>query len=129
MRMIDADELYKAKFHGVAEIVPPDEYNAESYKRGWNDAIDAITDESCTPTIEKEQWIPCGERLPEEKINPNTLDFEKVLCTTTFGDVRAYAFGTPTGMKEPHFWNGPTCVDEYVVAWQYVPEPYQGDGK
>ena len=71
------------------------------------------------------QWIPCSERLPEEKINQNTKDFEKVLCTTAFGDVRAYAFGTPIGTKEPHFWNGPECVDKYVVAWQYMPKPYQ----
>ena len=61
MRAIDADELYRAKFHGVAEIIPPDEHSPESYKRGWNDAIDAIADKSCTPTIEPERkrgrWI------------------------------------------------------------------------
>lgn len=72
MRMIDADELYRAKFHGVAEIVPPDEHSPESYKRGWNDAIDAITDESCTPTVEPERkkgrWI-------------NINDSEKYQCS------------------------------------------------
>ena len=66
MRLIDADELYRAKFHGVGEIFPPDEQNVESYKRGWNDALDAVADESCTLTIEPHKWIPCSERLPEK---------------------------------------------------------------
>lgn len=72
MRAIDADELYRAKFHGVAEIVPPDEHSPESYKRGWNDAIDAIADKSCTPTIE-----------PERKIGRwiNINDSEKYQCS------------------------------------------------
>lgn len=71
MRLIDADELYRAKFHGVGEIFPPDEQNVESYKRGWNDALDAVADESCTLTIEPHKWIPCSERLP--KINEYVL--------------------------------------------------------
>ena len=71
-------------------------------------------------------WVSVEERLPEEKINPNTLDFEYVLCTTTFGDVMAYKFGTPIGWEEPHFWNG--CgiygvMDRYVTHWMPLPEP------
>lgn len=73
-----------------------------------------------------QRWIPCSERLPEEKMNPNTSDFELVICTTTFGDVRAYRFGTPIGWNEPHFWNGIGIMDGYVLAWMYLPEPYKG---
>lgn len=69
-------------------------------------------------------WIPVTERLPVERTNPNTLDFERVLCSTTFGDVRAYKFGTPMGHSEPHFWHGAGLMDEYVVAWMPLPEPY-----
>ena len=76
-----------------------------------------------------QRWIPCSERLPEEKMNPNTSDFELVICTTTFGDVRAYRFGTPIGWNEPHFWNGIGIMDGYVLAWMYLPEPYKAESE
>ena len=60
MRAIDADALNSIKFHQLpyTHIVPND-VNAESYERGWNDAVDAIIDDA--PTIEPERktgrWI------------------------------------------------------------------------
>lgn len=86
-------------------------------------AIKALDKDTNVPT----KWIPVSERLPEEKINPNTQDFEEVLCSTTFGDVRAYRFGTPCGWKKPHFWHGPGMMDEYVLAWMPKPEPWEGE--
>lgn len=68
-------------------------------------------------------WVSVKDRLPNEKINPNTHDFEYVLCYTIFGDVRAYKYGTPMLAKSPHFWDEAECVDEYVTHWQYMPEP------
>lgn len=51
MRMIDADALVKIKFHGYPELeIVPSGVNAEAYKRGWNDAIDAIIE--CEPSID-----------------------------------------------------------------------------
>lgn len=61
MRLIDADELNKAMFHGVAEIVPEDEHSPESYKRGWNDALEAVADKSCTPTIDAVEVVRCKD--------------------------------------------------------------------
>lgn len=83
---------------------------------------------------EADKWIPVSERLPEEKLfNPSGsdfgFDFEEVLCTTIWGDVRAYKFGKPMGHDKPHFWLGGGIMDEYVIAWQYKPEPYQKGGK
>jgi hypothetical protein len=72
------------------------------------------------------KWIPVSDGLPEEKINPNTHDFEEVLCSTTFGDVRAYKFGKPFGWEKPHFWHGGGMMDEYVLAWVEKPEPWKG---
>lgn len=69
------------------------------------------------------KWIPVTERLPEEKINPNTRDFEYVLCTTIWGDVRPFKYGAPIGSTESHFWNGAGYVDAYVTHWMPLPEP------
>lgn len=60
------------------------------------------------------KWIPVTERLPEEKLNPNTRDFEYVICATIWGDVRPFKYGTPIGSKDAHFWNGAGYVDAYA---------------
>lgn len=73
--------------------------------------------------VERPRWIPVTERLPEERINPNTRDFEYVLCTTIWGDVRPFKYGTPIGSKDAHFWNGEGYVDAYVTHWMPLPEP------
>lgn len=62
------------------------------------------------------EWISVTERLPDEKINPNTTDYEYVLCATAFGDVRAYQFG------RGHFLHGFGVMDEYVTHWMPLPE-------
>lgn len=63
MKLIDADELDKVKFHPLPYThITPSDADAESYKRGWNDAIDAIMSEA--PTIEerkKGKWIDMGD--------------------------------------------------------------------
>lgn len=91
-------------------------YDAEAI----NLAIKALED--ARPTGE---WIPVSERLPEEKINPRTNDFESVLCTTIWGDVRAYKFGKPIGHDKQHFWLDGGIMDKYITAWQPFPQPYK----
>ena len=68
-------------------------------------------------------WVSIKERLPEEQINPNTHDFEYVLCATTFGDVRAYKYGRIGGSTEAHFGHGFGIVDKYITHWMPLPEP------
>jgi len=67
-------------------------------------------------------WISVKDRLPDEKQSEITHDFEYVLCATTFGDVRAYKFGTPIGWSEPHFWHGAGMMDDYVTHWMPFPD-------
>lgn len=71
-------------------------------------------------------WIKCKDRLPEEKINPITQDFYEYQCTFKNGDVydiRSYKFG------KGHWWHGPGIVDEYVIAWMPLSEPYKEEVK
>ena len=131
LRLRDAAKMSEA----LAVLLPHSEGNATA--KLYNEAADAIeelskrVDESI-PTddaeiiiaeVAKPRWIPVTERLPEEKINQNTLDFEYVLCSTTFGDVRPYKFGRRIGQGEPHFWNGAGYVDAYVTHWMPLPQP------
>lgn len=69
------------------------------------------------------EWVSVKERLPEERINPNTRDFEYVLCATIWSDVRPFKYGTPIGSKDAHFWNGAGYVDAYVNHWMPLPAP------
>lgn len=75
-------------------------------------------------------WIPCSERLPKVEINPVTNDYVRYNVTYKNGDmsdVRCYAYGEASGGK--HWLNGGKIMDEYVIAWQPLPEPYQPKGE
>lgn len=75
------------------------------------------------------EWVPVSKRLPEEKINPITNDFEDVLCTTIWGDVRHYRYGKPIKHDKAHFWYGLEIMDKDVIAWMPLPEPYKKEGE
>ena len=70
-------------------------------------------------------WIPCSERLPEEKENPVTGDFYvyPVMCDFAgISDIRYYAFG------RGHWHHGPSIMDRYVTHWADIkplPAPYK----
>ena len=73
----------------------------------------------------KDNWIPVEECLPEEKTNPVTQDFYDYQVTAKFQDIediRHYKFGNG------HWWHGPGIVDQYVVAWRPLPDPYRKEG-
>lgn len=79
------------------------------------------------PTIEPYgTWIPCSERLPEEKINPITQDYYEYQVTAVFGNekcIRCYKFGNG------HWWHGGIILDERVLAWMPSLEPYRQEKK
>lgn len=91
------------------------------------DAIEIVKQESAEYN---NGWIPCSERLPEVEINPVTNDYVRYNVTYKNGDVsdvRYYAYGEASGGK--HWLNGGRIMDEYVIAWKPLPEPYQPKGE
>lgn len=123
MRLIDADELNKVKFHELpyTHIVPADlpKPQTEAYERGWNDAIDAIM-KSADTTDAVPRWIPCEERLPE----PNVAvlgyapEFNNIFAVY-YDSICGWMTWSPAG-DEPF----PSCQGE-IVAWMPMPEPWK----
>lgn len=75
-----------------------------------------------TKRMNDDGWIPVKEALPEEKINPISQDFYEYQVTVKFEnvkDVRHYKYG------KGHWWHGSGIVDQYVIAWQPLPQPYE----
>ena len=105
------------------------EITAEMFRNGCLESIETLMSEGEIYDIEYSPWIPVSERLPEEKINPFTNDFESVLCSTVSGAVRPYKYGKPIGYDKPHFFLCGQIMDEYITAWQPLPEPYKEGGE
>lgn len=143
MRLIDADNLESAKFHPLpyTHIVPKDT-DAESYKRGWNDAIDAIVENE--PKVSSEpQWIPCSERTPKdlEAVNVTWVNHNPEPYYSFAKDVPFTA--SAIYYKGRWFWYSSVCADvlaEYgnnhsdevdsdveITAWTPLPKAYKGD--
>lgn len=75
------------------------------------------------------EWISVKDRLPKEKLNITTGDWEYVICATTSGDVKPYQYGKSIKGKglKAHFWDRYLIVDEYVTHWMPLPEPPKED--
>lgn len=99
----------------------------EGERIAFGDAIEIVKQ---TEEEYNNGWIPCSEMLPKVEINPVTNDYVRYNVTYNDGnvsDVRCYAYGEASGGK--HWMNGGKIMDEYVIAWQPLPEPYQPKGE
>ena len=106
MRLIDADAMREELLWCKDQ--------SSSYDNHWDDVIERL---DAQPTVGG--WISVKNRMPEEKENPYTKDYQEVLCVlkTRFGtDVRVYKFG------KGHFWNGPKEIDRFISHWMPFPE-------
>ena len=90
MRLIDADELLKCKFHPLPYThITPTDVDAEAYKRGWNDALDAVADDA--PTIDP---VRHGRWVKEYDTGASML-----MCSACEARVIEQAFYNATGTK------------------------------
>lgn len=94
MRLIDANELYRMKFHGYPDIMKllPDA-NTEAYKRGWNDAIDTVAE--CAPVVEV---VRCKDCVYYEELNNN-----EYYCDAIYRDLSGDDEGVDFEPPQDHF--------------------------
>lgn len=89
--VVDKEELLKAL-----------KYDREQYEKGYADGKTAS------------RWIPCSERLPEDK--------QEVQITDSQGRVRQIIF------NKWLFANSQYSHGIKMIAWQPLPEPYKKEG-
>lgn len=122
MRLIDENALVDAlmayTWRDDDERLIDDADEKRAYIKEWLPVL---------PTVDG--WISVKDRLPDEKINKYTHDFQEVICTYCFyikpglavNDVRVYKFGNG------HFWHGLQIMDNVVTHWMPLPEPPKED--
>lgn len=112
---VNAIKLW-AREKGYDDVILMDEAKLKEIIRLGSAEYERLHGEDCD-----DGWIPCKERLPEEKINPITDDFYEYEVTFKQGtvtDIRHYKFG------RGHWWNYGMLSDDCVVAWREHLEPY-----
>ena len=79
------------------------------------------------PTIEKQEWIPCSERLP--------ITNGVYIVARWFGDGcekrilsdACYFDGSDTWYDDTRLNHGREYVTHKIVAWMPLPSPYKGE--
>ena len=81
----------------------------------WYDLTDALT-------VERNEWIPCNERLPKKG--------EVVLITNGKGNVRCGQYRSEYDVRDrTHYWWWKGKTIESVLAWMPLPEPYKAESE
>ena len=98
MRLIDSDAVIKA---------------IDKHTFDTDDGLCLDDDITCileeVPTIEDRKWIPCSERLPDERGEYIVTNYDGYAYETTWDD-----------------WDGRKWLSDKVAAWMPLPEPYGG---
>lgn len=121
MSLIDTDELNTIKFHPLPYThIVPDDVNAESYERGWNDAVDSIIENATTIEPERKtgKWIPCSETvdIPDHEVLACDKYGEYIIGLLAYEDEQWLCESEETMMYDP-------------IAWMPLPEPIKIDGR
>lgn len=99
----------------VRELAEEQQSRREWYQKGYADG---------KKDAENDRWIPVEERLPGfNACNPITRDPCVYPVTIDLGgitDIRYYSF-----WKGHWYKQGPKIMDDLVIAWQPLPEPYR----
>ena len=120
--MIFMDDLIRR--HGVS---------AWLYNLGYTKLADIVMNEQRFPSAQPEQqWIPCSERLPEEKdagilkkLGINKRSDYVIATVEAKGERMTVTACTYDGTW---YWDMQYAFSDYkIIAWMPLPEPYKED--
>lgn len=77
-------------------------------------------------------WIPCSERLPEERFYDDGYvePSEEVLVFTKYGDCKVSRYwGNRRNQRDYYDWVDIKYRQDKVIAWRELPAPYQPKGE
>ena len=128
------EHKYHDKFIQFMDDPEISDFGRWQHSNGFNTALVAVEcDLDKVPSIEPEQrWIPCSERLPEEK-DAGLLKKLGTEKRSGYAIVTVEVKGermTSTACTHDGKWNWKmkyAFPDYKVVAWMPLPEPYGGD--
>lgn len=87
----------------------------DAFETGWNEALSCV---NMLPSAQPEpHWIPCGERLPEEKQSVLVTDGSVIWVCDIISTDEGYKWEDSHG-----YW---LDLDEWT-AWMPLPKPYRG---
>ena len=103
-------------------------------------AIEILADEEKLPSVQPEpQWIPCSERLPQDRqkclICVNCKNGKYVIDIASYAidlfKVNKYDFWDEVGKSGWYYLNAEYgyCKVLNVIAWMPLPEPYREEGE
>lgn len=113
----------------IAGKPTPDEYN-NGINRAYS-IVREVAEEFATDTnVGTNGWIACSDRLPKEDGSylVQSVFEEEVHFYDQYYDSGCEAFGTYRDYYDKNtlgFLDSEFVKDEYVVAWQPLPEPYK----
>lgn len=121
MRLIDADVLKEA----LKKPILMDNEKANRIWEGWHECTIAVDEAiNAQPTIESEQrWIPCSERLPHGSCS----DLVNVSIHDDSGDTPYDYTSCGWVTTDGEYWIVDGEINNHVVAWMPLPEPWRGE--
>lgn len=75
------------------------------------------------PAQPEPQWIPIRDGKPDATIEVN------VSCCDDSGDTPFYYTTSGWLTRGGEYWIVDDEINDFVVAWQYLPKPYKGERK
>lgn len=124
---------YMEKCDEVQETITNEKTDlcAETMRAIAKEIVLEVAEEFATDTnVGTNGWIPCSERLPKEDGSylVQSVFEEEVHFYDQYYDSGCEAFGTYSDYYDKNtlgFLDSEFVKDEYVVAWQPLPEPYK----
>ena len=97
--------------------------------QGFSEVYELLED---VPTVYNDGWIPCSERLPEDKdaiyVDEDVIELNELIVQIKGAEIPSTAVFVDGEFKHPYEDDGYGFADK-VIAWQPLPKKYQPKGE